>query len=151
MTRAARVICQDRVSITTSVMLIVNTLVTTLDSVPVKADCAPRTSLSSLLMSAPVCVRVKKAMGMRWMWENTLVRMSKMRPSPMREEKSRSTRESPASKKAMPATIRARATTSPLRWPRIPSLMMARKMRGLAAESAASRASSEMSTTMARR
>ena len=128
-----------------------NTLVTTLDRVPVKADWAPSTSLSSLLMRAPVWVRVKKAMGMRWMCENTLVRMSKIRPSPMRAEKKRSTRDSPASKKAMPPTIRASTTTRPDRWPRMPLLMMALKMRGLTAPMAASRARSETRLTMARR
>ncbi len=42
-------------------------LLTTLESVPVNADCAPSTSLLSRLMSAPVWVRVKNAIGMREM------------------------------------------------------------------------------------
>ena len=41
-----------------------------------KACWAPITSLLSRLTSAPVWVRVKKASGMRWMWRNTLERMS---------------------------------------------------------------------------
>ena len=46
----------------------VSRLLTTLDSVPVNACWAPSTSLLSRLISAPVWVRVKKAMGIRWTW-----------------------------------------------------------------------------------
>ena len=51
-------------------------LPTTLDSVTVMACCAPITSVFSLDTSAPVCARVKKAMGCRWTWVNTWVRRS---------------------------------------------------------------------------
>ena len=57
-------------------MTTVTKLPTTLESRSVKACCAPMTSLFSRLTSAPVWVRVKKARGMRWMWRNTLERMS---------------------------------------------------------------------------
>ena len=44
------------------------TLLSTLASVDVIADCAPITSLLSRLTSAPVRVRVKNATGIRWTW-----------------------------------------------------------------------------------
>ena len=59
---------------------------TTFDSSVVKACWAPMTSLFNRLTRAPVCVRVKKASGMRWMCRKTFDRMSKMRPSPMTAE-----------------------------------------------------------------
>ena len=52
---------------TPSVMATRITLPTTLEKRSVKACWAPITSLFSRLMSAPVWVRAKKAMGMRWM------------------------------------------------------------------------------------
>ena len=52
------------------------TLETTPDSVEVNACCAPTTSLLSRLTSAPVCVRVKKATGMRWTCAKTSLRRS---------------------------------------------------------------------------
>ena len=52
------------------------TLLTTLDSVPVNACCAPSTSLLIRLISAPVWVRVKNAIGIRWMCSKTFERMS---------------------------------------------------------------------------
>ena len=52
------------------------TLETTPDSVEVKACCAPMTSLLSRLTSAPVCVRVKNATGIRWTCSNTWLRRS---------------------------------------------------------------------------
>ena len=60
------------------------TLDTTEPSVPVTARWAPMTSLFMPLISAPVWVRVKKAMGMRCTWSNRATRRSKMRPSPIR-------------------------------------------------------------------
>ena len=68
--------------------------------VSVKACWAPRTSLLSLDINAPVWVRVKKAMGMRWMWVNTRFRMSNMRLSPTRDEIQRSHSPRRASKTA---------------------------------------------------
>ena len=44
---------------------------TTVPSVPVTARWAPITSLFRRLTSAPVWVRVKKAMGWRWTWSNS--------------------------------------------------------------------------------
>ena len=62
MTRLTRVICQDRKNITTSTRATLMRLETIDESVSVKACWAPITSLLSRLMSAPVWVRVKKAM-----------------------------------------------------------------------------------------
>jgi hypothetical protein len=64
-TRASRVICQDRVSMTASVSSSVTRLLTTPDRVEAKARWAPITSLLRRLTSAPVRVRVKNATGMR--------------------------------------------------------------------------------------
>ena len=61
-------ICQDRVSIAAITSATVSRLLTTLDSVPVNACCAPSTSLFSRLISAPVWVRVKNAIGIRCTW-----------------------------------------------------------------------------------
>ena len=52
------------------------TLETTDPSVEVTAFWAPTTSLFSRLMSAPVCVRVKKATGIRWTLSNSATRSS---------------------------------------------------------------------------
>ena len=49
---------------------------TTEPSVPVTALCAPTTSLFSRLTSAPVCVRVKNARGMRCTLSNSVLRSS---------------------------------------------------------------------------
>ena len=47
---------------------------------------APITSLFMRLISAPVWVRVKKAIGMRCTWSNSATRRSKIRPSPIRDD-----------------------------------------------------------------
>ena len=52
------------------------TLETTDPSVEVTAFWAPTTSLFRRLMSAPVCVRVKKATGIRWTLSNSATRSS---------------------------------------------------------------------------
>ena len=52
------------------------TLLTTEENVSVNACWAPRTSLFSRETSAPVWVRVKKAIGICWTWAKTCVRMS---------------------------------------------------------------------------
>ena len=62
-------------------------LLTVLDRVEVNARCAPMTSLFSRETSAPVWVRVKNASDIRWTWAKTWVRRSKIRLSPMREER----------------------------------------------------------------
>ena len=69
-------ICHDSVNMTAAVSTRPTALDTSPDSVEVKACCAPSTSLLSRLISAPVCVRVKNASGMRCTWSNTAVRMS---------------------------------------------------------------------------
>ena len=60
----------------TSTMATLIRLPITLERTSVKASWAPVTSLFRRLTRAPVCVRVKKAMGMRCTWSNTLVRIS---------------------------------------------------------------------------
>ena len=62
------------------------TLLTTPESVEVKACWAPMTSLFRRLTKAPVWALVKKAIGCLRTWLNTWVRKSKMSPSPIREE-----------------------------------------------------------------
>ena len=47
----------------------------TLAAVPMVC-CAPSTSVDSRDMSAPVCVRVKKAIGIRWTWSYRATRRS---------------------------------------------------------------------------
>ena len=59
------------------------TLLTTPDSVQVKARWAPITSLLSRLTRAPVRVRVKNATGIRCTWPNTARRRSRISPSPI--------------------------------------------------------------------
>ena len=76
MHNASSVICHDSSSIAMSTSVTLMTLLTTLDNVPVNACCAPSTSLLSRLISAPVCVRVKNAIGIRWIWVKTAERMS---------------------------------------------------------------------------
>ncbi len=63
---ASTVICHDSRNMTPRVSTSTMTLLTTSDSVHVNARCAPMTSLFSRLTSAPVCVRVKNAIGIRW-------------------------------------------------------------------------------------
>ena len=75
-TSDSSVICQDSVNITPAVSTSPITFETTPDSVEVNACWAPITSLFSRLTSAPVCVRVKKATGMRCTWSNTRLRRS---------------------------------------------------------------------------
>ena len=75
-TRLMRVICHDSRNITISTRVTLIRLETTDDRVSVKACWAPMTSLLSRLMRAPVWVRVKKAIGIFWMWANTCERMS---------------------------------------------------------------------------
>ncbi len=59
-----------------SVVISTTTLDTTDPSVEVSACWAPSTSLLSRLIRAPVWVRVKNPMGMRWVWSNSLTRRS---------------------------------------------------------------------------
>ncbi len=66
----------ERKSIVTITMVTVMTLLTTEPRVPENACCAAMTSLLSRLTSAPVCVRLKNAIGMRCTCENTCARRS---------------------------------------------------------------------------
>ena len=65
-TSASRVICQEIPIITARVSASVRRLPATSDRVSLKARCAPMTSLFNRLTSAPVRVRVKNAIGIRW-------------------------------------------------------------------------------------
>ena len=74
-------------AISTSTRLI--TLDSTVDRVEVNACWAPITSELSRETSLPVWVRVKKASGICTTWSKTLVRRSKISPSPIVEEHQR--------------------------------------------------------------
>ena len=100
---ASRVICHDRRTITASVRTRAMTLVTTPDSAEVKARWAPMTSLLSRLTRAPVWVRVKKAIGIAARARTPRRRRSRIRPSPRRDDCSRSSRPTPASTTATTA------------------------------------------------
>ena len=69
-------ICQESASIAAATSTRLTTLDTTPESVEVNACCAPMTSLLSREISAPVCVRVKNATGIRWTCANTWERRS---------------------------------------------------------------------------
>ena len=120
-TRASRVIDHDSRSITARVSSRVMTLLTTPDSVQVKARWAPMTSLLSRLTRAPVRVRVKKATGIRCTWPNTARRRSRISPSPIRDDCHRSAMPTTASRTATRAMAPARNSTRSSE----PSLMMA--------------------------
>ena len=111
-----------------------------------KACCAPRTSLFSRLIRAPVWVRVKKARGMLWMWRNTFERMSKINPSPMTAEMRRSVRERMASKSASPPARQASPMTRSASCCPIPLSIRARRISGLMAATAASRTTTGRNT-----
>ena len=85
--RQARVICQDSANIATPTTTTEIRFDTVLDRVEVNARWAPITSLLSRETSAPVWVRVKNASDIRWTCPNTRVRRSKIRFSPIREER----------------------------------------------------------------
>ncbi len=85
--RHSSVTCQLSANIATPTTTTEMLLETVLDRVEVKARWAPITSLLRRDTRAPVWVRVKKASDCRWTWANTRLRRSKIRPSPMREEK----------------------------------------------------------------
>ena len=137
--RVSRVSRHSSHSMAMSVVTSVMTLLRTEPTV-VTAPCAPITSLLSRLMSAPVCVRVKNAIGMRWTLSKSVVRSWKMRPSPTLAWYHRWTMPSPASTRATRTVMEARTTTSV----RSPSGMavsrMARKSKGGARPISASKA-----------
>jgi hypothetical protein len=123
---ATRVICQDSSDIATRVTTTLTMLPITDEKVSVNACCASSTSLLSRLTSAPVWVREKKAIGIRWKWANTWVRMSKISPSPIRAEIQRCQSDRAASASARPTSTKASSTTSPDSCWRMPSSMIAR-------------------------
>jgi len=124
--RTTSVIGHDSQNMAARVTATPITLLTTDEKVSVKACWAPRTSLFKRDTSAPVWVRVKKAMGILWTCSNTRVRMSKMRPSPMRADTQRCHRDRTASKIANPA--KRKASLMMMSAPLLPitSLMIAR-------------------------
>ena len=73
---ATKVICHERIAIVASTSRTMTALPTTLLRRSVKACWAPMMSLFSRLMSAPVWVREKNAMGIAWTWAKTFERMS---------------------------------------------------------------------------
>jgi len=111
--RETSVICHDSNAIAVIVIATPIRLPRTEENVSVNACCASSTSLFRRLTSAPVWVRVKNAIGICWMWAKTFVRMSKMRPSPIRAEIQRWPSDRAASTNASPARTTARPTISP--------------------------------------
>ncbi len=109
---ASTVICQEILIITARVSRSATMLLTTPESVLLKARCAPMTSLFNRLTSAPVRVRVKNAMGIRCTWSNTAVRRSRIRPSPIVADSHLDTSPRPASATAMTAMSTASPTTT---------------------------------------
>ncbi len=106
-------ICQEMPIMTTSVRISMTTLLTTPDSVSLKARWAPMTSLFNRLTSAPVRVRVKKAIGRLWTWSKTAVRNWRIRLSPMLADSQRIRMPRPASTTAMmPMMTASRITVS---------------------------------------
>jgi hypothetical protein len=120
MITARTVTSQDVLSMTIRVRTSATTFVTTPESVPLKACCAPITSLLSRLTRAPVRVRVKNAIGIFCTWLKTAVRRSRMTPSPIRAEYQRVTSETPASATA----TRAMTTASCMIVPTAPRATM---------------------------
>ena len=108
---ARRVISQEIRSITTSVNASATRLPTTPDSVSEKARWAPITSLFNRLTSAPVRVRVKKAIGIFCTWSKTACRRSRINPSPIRADIHRESRPTPASTNAITAISAASCQT----------------------------------------
>ena len=111
-TSASTVTCHASPIMTASASTSWMALDSTAASVEVMADCAPITSLLSLLTSAPVRVRVKKAIGICCTWAKTALRRSTIRPSPMRVENQRETSPTTASSTASAAMPTARPTTA---------------------------------------
>ncbi len=97
---------------------------TTEPSVPVSALCAPMTSLFMRLMRAPVCVRVKNAIGIRWVWSNSVRRNSKINPSPIFADHQRSPSDRNASASAIATMNKASVVTMPLSWLGMATSMM---------------------------
>ena len=86
MASVSRVSRHSSASMNVTVTTTDTTLENTVPSVLVTACCAPMTSLFMRDISEPVWVRVKKDSGWCCTWSNSAVRMSKMRPSPIRAE-----------------------------------------------------------------
>ncbi len=113
------------------------TLSTIPPSVPVRARWAPTTLLFSRVMSAPVWVRVKKASGMACTCSNSIVRRSRMSPSPMEEDSHRSIMVMIDTAIATPAIPAKSSPSSPVSPSGMARLMTMRTSCGGAAESTA--------------
>ena len=68
--------CQSSANMIVSVTAMPMMFDSTVPSVLVTACCAPMTSELSRVCSAPVCVRVKNASGIRCTWSNSWTRRS---------------------------------------------------------------------------
>ena len=123
-TRAASVSCHDKDVIATSSTTRLTALLTTVDNVVVNACCAPTTSELMRVTRAPVCARVKNAMGWASTWRNTSARRSKMRPSPRRADSQRCVIVTPALSTATSATASESHTTTSRCRGTTPSSMM---------------------------
>ena len=107
----AKVICHESVSIAIVTSRRLNRLLTTPESVDVNACWAPITSELSLEISAPVWVRVKKAIDCFCTCSNTIFRRSKIKPSPILDENHLPIMLNTASKIAISATTAANLVT----------------------------------------
>ena len=76
---------QSKMKIVTTVVTIVAMLVTMVTSVPVTTLSMLSTSLETRFMISPVFVPVKNESGMWWRCATSVVRMSRMIPSPTTE------------------------------------------------------------------
>ncbi len=129
---ASRVICHDKLTRVMPTMTSVTTLLTRPDRIEVKAVWAPITSVFSRLTNAPVCARVKNAMGCRSTCPNTWVRRLRIRPSPMRDEYNRVTTMSSAETTANAATTEPSEMTTLRSSLSTPSSMMRPSSNGVA-------------------
>ena len=105
------VTCQEIVTMTPTVSARDTKFDTIPDRVFENARWAPMTSVLSRETRAPVRVRLKKAIGIDWTWSYTAVRRSKMRPSPIREDRYLFVIEIAASAMARPPIATASHTT----------------------------------------
>ena len=129
-------ICQLIENSAARMSTICTTLLTRPDRIEVKAVWAPMTSLLSRLTRAPVCARVKKAIGWRRTCAKTSVRRSRMSPSPIREPSQRVTTVTTDSTTASTATTSPSRTTTSLACGTTPSSMIRCSSSGTAVTSA---------------
>ena len=150
-TIAISVIGQERLSITATVSTSTITLVTTPDSADVKARWAPITSLFRRLTSAPVCVRVKNAIGMACTCSKTRRRRSRIRFSPSRDDVQRSSSPIAASASATSAMSTAKPITIRCDSPSTMALTARPARIGVATPSTAEVVARRRNATMVRR